>query len=65
MLEKKLCSKLYEAKRFNKTTRKMKCTFIRHGGKHDWYQNPEQKYHNQYQDIEKLKNILQNALSKC
>lgn len=26
-----------------KQLEKMKCTFIRHGGKHDWYQNPRTK----------------------
>jgi len=24
-----------------KKLEKMGCTFIRHGGKHDWYQNPD------------------------
>lgn len=26
-----------------KKVEKMGCTFIRHGGKHDWYQNPATK----------------------
>lgn len=26
-----------------KRLEKMGCTFIRHGGKHDWYQNPKTK----------------------
>jgi predicted RNA binding protein YcfA (HicA-like mRNA interferase family) len=26
-----------------KKLKKMGCVFIRHGGKHDWYQNPKTK----------------------
>lgn len=26
-----------------KTLENMGCVFIRHGGKHDWYQNPDTK----------------------
>jgi mRNA interferase HicA len=26
-----------------KTLEKMDCVLIRHGGKHDWYQNPDTK----------------------
>ncbi len=40
----------------------MGCIFVRHGGKHDWYQNPITKFLKLFPDIEKSKSNLQNIL---
>ncbi len=41
------------------------CVFIRHGGKHDWYQNLRLKFLNPCRGIARSKSRLQSILSRC
>jgi hypothetical protein len=39
----------------------MRCVFIRHGGSHDWYQNPRTKMGNLFPGIMKSMKIWQRV----
>jgi len=43
----------------------MGCKFIRHGGKHDWYQNPATKQSQPIPRHNEINETWQSILSKC
>ncbi|MEQ8223627.1 MAG: type II toxin-antitoxin system HicA family toxin [Candidatus Eremiobacterota bacterium] len=43
---------------------KMNCIFIRHGGKHDWYQNPSTKIAQPVPRHREIKDSLANHIIK-
>ncbi len=48
-----LNSSYHEKKELIKRIESLGCVFIRHGGKHDWYLNPNSKISSLFLDIQK------------
>jgi len=51
-------------KKLIKTIKSNGCVFVRHGGNHDWYRNPQTGKSNLFQDTQKLKKISQKESLK-